>query len=382
VVSPRAEHTMIETGYPAVDLVLQSPPIQALIVVVLSLVVAKVVDLALTAWALRSTERRYLELAQRMVERLHRPIQVSVVLFGLWIATGLLQLPLRFEALTFSALRTVAVIVWLVFAVRLSTLTLDRLSRSDRPSNLLQSRTLALFQNLARILLVGLGVYLLFLAWEIDVTAWLASAGIIGIAIGFAAKDTLANLFSGLFILADAPYKVGDFIVLDAGERGRVTQIGLRSTRLLTRDDVEITLPNAVIANAKIVNESGGPWEKERLRVRVSVAYGSDIDQVRELLMAVATADPEVSEQPAPRVRFRSFGDSGLDLELLAWIDQPEVRGRVLDSLNTAVYKAFAAHEIEIPFPKRDLYLHWAPGERPRSPSAAGADDSGTADEP
>ena len=76
---------------------------------------------------------------------------------------------------------------------------------------------------------------------------------------GFAAKDTLANLFAGVFILADAPYKIGDFIVLDGGERGRVTKIGIRTTRILTRDDVEITIPNATIANSKIINESGGP---------------------------------------------------------------------------------------------------------------------------
>ena len=89
-------------------------------------------------------------------------------------------------------------------------------------------------------------------------------------AVGFAAKDTLANLFGGIFILADAPYKVGDFVVLGSGERGEVTQVGLRSTRILTRDDVEVTVPNAMIANDTIVNESGGPWVKHRVRVRVS----------------------------------------------------------------------------------------------------------------
>ena len=90
-------------------------------------------------------------------------------------------------------------------------------------------------------------------------TAWLASAGVVGIAVGFAAKDTLANLFSGVFILADAPYKIGDYIVLDAtGMRGKVTQIGLRSTRLITRDDVEVTIPNSIMGNSQVINQSGG----------------------------------------------------------------------------------------------------------------------------
>ena len=146
-------------------------------------------------------------------------------------------------------------------------------------------------------------------------TAWLASAGIIGIAIGFAAKDTLANLFSGVFIMADAPYKIGDFVVLDSGERGEITHIGIRSTRLKTRDDIEVTVPNSVMGNTKIINESGGPHEKFRIRVAVGVAYGSDIDKVREVLMGVALNDEAVCADPEPRVRLRNFGPSSLDFE-------------------------------------------------------------------
>ena len=226
---------------------------------------------------------------------------------------------------------------------------------------MIDARTLPLFNNVARIAIVAGAIYFVLLAWDIDVTGWLASAGIIGIAVGFAAKDTLANFFAGLFISADAPYKAGDFIVLDTGERGRVTQVGIRSTRLLTRDDVEIIIPNAVMGNAKIVNESGGPWAKERLRVPVQVAYGSDVDQVRAALLAVAEGRAGVSAEPAPRVRFRAFGDSGLSFELLCWIDEPVLRGRVLDDLLTAVYKRFQAEGIEIPFPQRDVWVRALP---------------------
>ena len=93
---------------------------------------------------------------------------------------------------------------------------------------------------MAKTVVVGGAIYLIFQFWGINVTAWLASAGIIGIAIGFAAKDTLANFFAGIFILADTPYNLGDYINLDTGERGKVVHVGLRTTRLLTRDDVEV----------------------------------------------------------------------------------------------------------------------------------------------
>ena len=189
-------------------------------------------------------------------------------------------------------------------------------------------------------------------------TAWLASAGILGIAIGFAAKDTLANLFSGIFILADAPYKIGDFILLDSGERGQVTEIGIRSTRILTRDDIEIIIPNAAIANAKIVNESGGPYSKARVRVNVGVAYGSDIDRVRAVLEDIGRKSEFLVDDPAPRVRFRELGESSLNFQLLGWVAEPVQRGVALDELYTAVYKRFAEENITIPFPQRDVHLY------------------------
>ena len=120
-------------------------------------------------------------------------------------------------------------------------------------------------------------------------------------------------------------------------------------------------LPNATMGNTRIVNESGGPHEKYRIRVRVGVAYGSDIDQINDVLMEVATQEPQVCDDPEPRVRFRNFGPSGLDFELLCWIENPELRGRVLHSLNSTVYKRFMAEGIEIPYTKQDLYIKELP---------------------
>jgi small-conductance mechanosensitive channel len=349
----------------ATSLLRDHPSLLVLLVLVATVLVAKLVNWLLARVILVWARRTKTELDERIVELLRRPVQVSIVLVGLGLVTPLLALPVRVQWVTIAALWTVAILVWTSFALRFVPLVLEGLSHLEERYRVVEPRTLALFQNLSTVLLAGLGVYFLFLAWRIDVTAWLASAGIIGIAVGFAAKDTLANLFSGVFILADAPYKVGDFINLDTGERGRVTQVGLRSTRLLTRDDVEITIPNAVIANAKIVNESGGPWQKERIRIKVGVAYGSDLQATRAVLLEAATEHPDVCAEPEPRVRFRSFGDSGLDHELLCWIDGPVLRGRVTDALNTAVYEKLNAAGIEIPYPKRDVYLHWAEGHEP-----------------
>jgi small-conductance mechanosensitive channel len=163
----------------------------------------------------------------------------------------------------------------------------------------------------------------------------------------------------------EAPLILGAALVLAAvvdalvGLLPRLTaKTHIRSTRILTRDDIQIIIPNAAIANAKIVNETGGPHDMERVRVDIGVAYGSDIDQVRQVLLEVASASEHLVADPAPRVRFRRFGDSSLDLQLLGWIDEPVLRGRALDELNTAIYKRFMAEGIQIPFPQRDVHLH------------------------
>ncbi len=266
----------------------------------------------------------------------------------------------RYIGIIVSVLVTIGTWVWMRASMRISDAILDAMARRADDFNWIQPRSLPLFEIVAKLLVVGGAIYVIMLAWGINVTAWLASAGILGIAIGFAAKDTLANLFAGIFILTDAPYKLGDYIITGAGERGVVTDIGIRSTRIRTRDDIEITIPNGVMANTKIVNETGGRFVMRRLRVPVGVAYGSDLDKVREVLLEVADQSQYLVADPAPSVRVRGFGDSAIDLQLRGWIPEPELKGRALDEVNMMLYKRFAEEGIEIPFPQRVVHMQQA----------------------
>ena len=331
--------------------------VQSAVILALTLVASWAIERLLAFGLGRLARRTRSAVDDRLIELLRRPVRVSVVLAGLALVTlrldpsSLLRSgALDLTRLTLSLLATVTILVWMTTGVRLAALVLDAASGRK---GLVQSRTVPLFRNLANVLVVGVAIYFVFVAWGIDVTAWLASAGIVGIAVGFAAKDTLANLFAGVFILTDAPYKVGDIIQLESGERGQVTRVGVRSTRLITTDDVEITVPNSVIAEARIVNESGGRWTKERLRIKLNLPYGCDLQSVRGLLLEIALAEPEVSREPEPRVRVRGFGQLGLELELLAWIEQPIDRGRVSDALYSAVYERFVDAAIDMPFAQR-----------------------------
>jgi len=335
--------------------------LQAMVAVAGSLIVALIFERVICGALKKLAARTRFRVDDYLIDHLHRPIYLTLVMVGLALAVNLLQLGEPFESIAFSILLTIGYIIWTIFLIRATRALLGAMASSDLGPSAINPQTLPLFQNMALIAIVVISVYVIFTAWNVDMTAWLASAGIIGIAVGFAAKDTLANLFSGVFIMADAPYKIGDFVVLDTGERGEITHIGIRSTRLKTRDDVEVTVPNSVMGNTKIINESGGPHEKFRIRVAVGVAYGSDIDKVREILMDIALNSDDVCDDPEPRVRFRQFGASSLDFELLCWIDQPVLRGRVLDNLNSKVYKRFIEEKVEIPYSKHDLYIKQMP---------------------
>ena len=336
--------------------------LQALVIAVAFILFGKVAEWVLTRAIGKLVSRSETDFDDRLIVLLHRPIFISFVLIGLGLATERLQLQEAPDFVTLGALKTIALIVWYNALRQLINILIET-ARRNRKSKLVQTGMLPLIQNVAKVVLFALAIYFIFLAWDINVTAWVASAGIVGLALSFAARDTLSNLFAGVSIVMDAPYKNGDYIILESGERGIVTHIGLRSTRLLTRDDIEITVPNGIIGNSTIVNEAGGPSQKHRIRIAVGAAYGSDIDKVIAVLEKVATDHEEVCKSPAPRVRFRNFGDSSLDFELLCWIDQPVDRGRLRHELGVGVYKAFNENGVEIPFPQRDLHVRTMPGK-------------------
>ncbi len=348
--------TFAQPGWQLID---QYPLLAALVVVAGALLIGVLARylvfpvLSRFGWAEQGIVRAVL------ITHLEKPVTTTLVYFGLTLAVKVAELPFGANFLI-QVLLSVIVVSWMRAALRLSSELLVRLSALPRFAAV-EERTMPLFDLSAKLLTILFGSYALLLIWGINPVGWLASAGIVGIAVGFAAKDTLANLFSGFFIVADAPYKIGDYINLDSGERGKVSAIGLRSTRLMTRDDIEITIPNGVIAAAKIVNESGGPAQQMRQRIPVGVAYGSDVDQVCEVLLTVGQSHPEARQHPQPRVRMRGFGASSLDFELLIWIENPEDGGRIRHELLMATYKALNDAGIEIPYSKQDVYIKEMP---------------------
>jgi small-conductance mechanosensitive channel len=335
---------------------LSNPIILSVLIILGAVIAAKITDMIFTRIFKRIVIKTQTNFDDRILQLLHRPIFYSILFIGFSVAVKTAELPNYIDYALVGIFKTSTILIWLFVVMKVLILSMEW--ASQKTSNpLLQQKTLPLFNNLGKIAIGLFGIYFIFLSWDININGILASAGVLGVILGLAAKDTVANFFAGIFLMADSPYKEGDYILLDTGERGYVKSMGLRSTRFMTRDDIEITIPNSVIAASKIVNESGGPAEIERIRITLLVAYGSDIDAVKDLLISVAMANDNVQNSPEPRVRFREFAESGIELQLLFWIYKPEIRGRTVDAVNTEIYKQFSQNNISIPYPTMKVIL-------------------------
>jgi MscS family membrane protein len=346
------------------DIVLElskEPWVQAAAGILGSLLAAWLVELLISTLLAKAAAKTETDADDKIIEILRRPVFLTVLLWGFGYSSSLLLDRENYHNVVVPLLETVTIFLWAIAVTRVAEVLLKTFAAKDRPRAMLQPRTLPVFDIFMRILVVSGAMYFMFLAWDIDLTAWMASAGVLGIAFGFAAKDTLANLFSGIFILADGPYKVKDWIILDDNRRGEVTHIGIRSTRIMTNDEIEITIPNAIIGNSQLINETGGGSRRQRLRIPFSVAYGSDIEQVREVVLACVVGAEFVLDTPTPRARLRKLGDSGLEFGLEIWFDDPPIRDAILDDVATRIYNALNAANIEIPYPKQDVYIRSMP---------------------
>lgn len=202
---------------------------------------------------------------------------------------------------------------------------------------------------------VGLIVGLRFVGVGFSVLA--IFAGVLGIGIGFGLRNVTENFISGLIILAERPIKIGDFIQLSQGElEGQVRRIRARSTTVVTRDNISIIIPNSEFVSSRVTNWSHGD-PKVRISVTVGVAYGSECDKVKSVLLAVSEQHEKVLSLPRPEVEFRQFGQSSLTFLLRVWIDQQVDRFRIASDLHFAIDAAFRENEIVIAFPQVDVHF-------------------------
>jgi small-conductance mechanosensitive channel len=205
-------------------------------------------------------------------------------------------------------------------------------------------------------LFITLGCYIALKVVGIDLSSLAVLAGAIGVGLGFGLQNIVHNFISGIIILAERPIAIGDRVEVN-GVAGRVARINLRSTIVVTNDNISVIVPNSNFISEPVVNWSHGD-PKVRINIPIGIAYGSDVEKFRTLMTTVGLAHPQVLVDPAPHIFFIGFGDSSLDFELGLWtaemLQNPK---RFRSEINYAVEKALRENGIEIPFPQRDLHI-------------------------
>jgi small-conductance mechanosensitive channel len=210
--------------------------------------------------------------------------------------------------------------------------------------------------TIVRYVLLLVGFLIIIQTVGINLTTLNVLAGAIGIGVGFGLQNIASNFISGLIILFERPVQVGDRI--EVGDvNGKVTGIGARSTTVRTNDNITIIVPNSKFIEENVIN-----WSFEdnivRFRIPVGVAYASDLNLVKRLLLEVAAENKDVLDKPKSAARLMRFGDSSIDMQLWVWTREKLQRKNVLISdLNFAIWEKFRANNIEIPYPQTDLHI-------------------------
>lgn len=204
--------------------------------------------------------------------------------------------------------------------------------------------------------LIAVGFYVAFQLVGVDLSSLAIIAASLGVGIGFGLQNIINNLVSGIIILAERPISIGDRIEV-AGVAGRVTKIQLRSTTVVTNDNITMIVPNADFISNTVTNWSHGD-PKVRIRVPVGVAYGSDLKLLQRLLLEAAAEHPKALRDPSPVVLFTEFGDSSLNFELGVWTQEMTATPiHFTSEMNFIIDQKLRENDIEIPFPQRDLHV-------------------------
>jgi potassium efflux system protein len=211
--------------------------------------------------------------------------------------------------------------------------------------------------RLVHYVIIALGVlYGLKIGFSVDLTSIAVILGFLSVGIGFGLQYVASDIASGFILLFERPARIGDWVKLEDGIEGRVDKISMRSTVIVTNENMAVIMPNSKLVQNKFVNYSYGS-QLVRLNIPVGVAYSSDLEKVSEALLEAARSVKEVLSEPAPKVHFAEFGDSSLNFQIRLWIDEPRDHARVRSAVNFAIDRSFRKYDIEIPFPQRDLHL-------------------------
>ena len=332
----------------------------ALLIFSLFWVLSKFLVMLLNKWGRRLTAFTATDLDDRILQRAMPHVSPIMMTLGVYLAVRSLPLHEKLVVIATGLLYVVLV----VLVCKLIYHAIDELlawyvsGQEDATveGSVMSRQMLPIAEKIILLLLIGAALVVVLKHFNYDIFSLVTALGIGSLAIGMAAKDTLAHMISGFTLMLDRPFRIGDRIQLSGGQIGDVLDIGLRSTKIKTLDNQLLVIPNSDLCNTMLVNQAF-PDQRAKGRINVGVAYGSDVEFVKKLLVDTAVECEGVLSDPAPEAYFTSFGDSALNMALFFWVNEYATLFAVTDRVNTRILSSFRESGVEIPFPIRTVNL-------------------------
>jgi MscS family membrane protein len=330
----------------------------ALLIVSFFWILAGLVSAILNKWGKRLARFSDTDLDDRILQRIIPHISRLLTMLGFYLAIRSLPLHEKLVQVFSGVLFVVLVIIFfnLLFHAMDELMQWYLNGRQQGSAELISRNMIPIAEKLAMLFLMGTALIIILKHFNYDIFSVVTALGIGSLAIGLAAKDTLANMISGFTLMLDQPFRIGDRIQLAGGQIGDVTDIGLRSTKIRTLDNQLLIIPNSDLCNTMLINQAF-PDARVKGRTNIGVTYGSDVERVKEILVATALEVETVLSDPAPEAFFVSFGDFSLNMALFFWVEEYSQLFAVTDKINTLIIRRFRENNIEIPFPTRTVIL-------------------------
>lgn len=334
------------------EVVVSNPYLYPLVIVLITVALAWS-TLTFLEGLLRTFHKTSKRFNHRIISVVETPIIVVIIVVGIQLAAkNIIDETSRFPHF----MLTVIIIILTYTLSRMGALILEYWSKrvSQSKGQEFHSEVLPLTKSVVTIILSIIAFILILQVWGVEVGALLTSLGIAGAILGFAFQQTLQNILGGISLIIDNSFKKGDLIQLEDGELGEIIEINLRSTKIKNFDSEVVIVPNSLLANKKITNFAQ-PTATLRIKIPVSVAYGSDIDKVKEVLHDSMRGHKEILTMPRRVARLTDFGDSGIQFMVFFYISNYQDMYEIRDQVMTQIYKDLYANGIEIPFPIRTI---------------------------
>ena len=332
--------------------------LRALVILIGLLIILRFVASFVERVFLKLVKKTKTNLDDLIIQKSSKPLTMILFFVSLKIALNELNLgEILLKNITATIYSGIVIFIGYLIYVLIDLLVFDAWAKISKKAGIGMSEGFSsLIHGVLKIILVIIILLYVLDLWGVEITPLLAGLGIAGLAVALALQPILGNIFSGIAIVSDKTISVGDLIYLDAETKGKVKKIGLRSTKIRTFDNELIIVPNSKLAESKIQNVAL-PEPKSRGIVKFGVAYGSNIEEVKKIVMKEIKSLKYVCKDPEPVIRFIEMADSALIFKAYFYVDSFELRFESIDEANTKIYNALNKNKINIPFPQMDVHL-------------------------